>query len=248
MIVTPVLAGEAESARELLATDGFGDTSTLSFAFWPAAFRAARDRGRTELLVIPDSLWAVAALVDDTGREVARDSATGRPLRLEAVPGRYQLLLDAAREAKTGLYRGWITLPDYGNDLPAVSSILLASGDTPPLRDSIATVAPHGLVLPVDQPLRVYAELYNMGRVDSVSRYVAEYRFERTDGFILRSRREHTTTVGFERTVAFAPRLVETLVVDPGRLPPGRYRLYIEIEDKVRGQRTASSVIEFRLR
>ncbi len=247
MVVTPMVAGEAESARELFATDRFSAPSTLSFAFWPAAFRAA-NRWQTELFLVPDSVGATAALVDDDGREVARDSATDGALRLVAAPGHYLLLLDAVRANWAGRYRGTITLPDFGEDVPSVSSILVASGGAPPVLDSMADRAPHALVLSARAPLRIYAELYNMGRIDSVSRYVAAYRFERTDGFILRSRRESATTISFERATPFVGRIIETLVVDPGRLPPGRYRLHLEIGDEVRGTKSASSVIEFRLR
>lgn len=247
MVVTPMVAGEAESAQELLATDRFSAPSTLSFAFWPAAFRAS-SRWQTELFLVPDSVGATAALVDDDGREVARDSATDRALRLVAPPGRYLLLVDAVRADHTGRYRGSITLPDFGEDEAAISSILVASGAAPAVLEGMVDRAPHALVLPAAAPLRIYAELYNMGRIDSTSRYIASYRFERTDGFILRSRRENATTISFERATPFAARIIETLVVDPGRLPPGRYRLHLEIRDEVRGAQTASSMIEFRLR
>ena len=247
MVVTPLMAGEAESARHLLATDAFSAPSTLSFAFWPAAFRAA-DRRLTELVVIPDSVGAVAALVNQEGIEVARDSATDRPLHLVAPPGQYFLLLDATRADRTGRYRGTISLPDFDEDIPAISSLLLASGGAPASREAMTAAAPHGLRLPARAPLRIYAELYNLGRVDSISRYTTAYRFERMDGFIVRSGRQSTTAISFSRVTPFTSRIVETLVVDPGRLPPGRYRLHLEIVDEVRGTKSASSIIEFQLR
>ncbi len=247
MVVTPVMAGEATSATELLRTDRFTDASTLSFTFWPAAFRAP-DRRRTELLVIPDSLRALAVLVDAAGRQVARDSATGRPLHLVGDPGRYLLLLDAVRGGQTGRYRGTVTLPDFGDDAPAVSSLLLAAGDAPPVRDTLETVAPPGLVLEASRLLRVYAELYHMGERDSMVHYTVEYRFERSVRTLLGGRRQRATVIGFARAGAFTPRIVESLVIDPGRLPPGRYRLQLLVTDDVRGVRTGSAVIEFRLR
>src|SRR5207253_2867710 len=100
--------------------------STLSFAFWPAAFRAD-SRWLTQLYIIPDSLGAVAALLNDDGEEVARDSATGRAIRLVAAPGHYYLMIDGVRGNRTGRYRGPIGLPDFGGEVPAISSILLAS-------------------------------------------------------------------------------------------------------------------------
>jgi Flp pilus assembly protein TadD len=248
MVVTPLMAGESESAAQLLVTDNFAARNTLDFAFWNAAFRAP-DRSLTELLVIPDSVRAVAVLVDAAGREVARDTGSGRTLHLLAPPGVYALLMDAVRGGDTSRYRGTVTLPDFGGEPPAISSILIAAGDVEPERDALAAHAPHALTLSATQPLRVYTELYNLGRVDGTSRYRAEYRFERTDGgFVLRSNRERGTTIAFDRERPFTPRLVESLIVDPDRLPPGRYRLHIEIVDQVRGARAVSATIEFRLR
>jgi hypothetical protein len=245
MVLRYLLAGEFESAQELLATDRFSTRSDLEFAFWPAAFRAA-DRRNTELVVVPDSLWAVAVLVDSEGYEVARDSATGRALHLVAPPGHYRLLLDAASAGHTGRYRGRITLPDFAGEQPVVSSLLMASGDVPARRDTLTRRAPHALTMPAALPLRVYAELYNMGRVDSVARYRAEYTFERTDGSIVRGQRQ--LTIAFDREQPFQPRLIESLIIDPDRLPKGRYTLHLEIVDQVLGVTAASSEIQFRLR
>lgn len=247
MVVTPMMSGEAESARQLLATDRFSTTSDLTFAYWPAAFRAG-DRRSTELLVIPDSVRAVAVLVDRDGLEIARDSGTDRALHLLAPPGSYLLLLDAARGRHTGRYRGSIPLPDFGGETPTVSSILLAPGDVAPDRDSLAAHAPHGLTMPATQPLRVYAELYNLGRVSGLSRWRAEYRFERLDGSIVPGGRNRTLTIAFDREQLFSSRIVESLVIDPDRLPPGRYRLHLEITDQLLDIHTSSALIEFRLR
>lgn len=247
MVVTPMMAGEAESARELLTTDRWSGTDDLRFAFWPAVFRAA-DRRSTELLVIPDSVWAVAALVDAEGRETDRDSATGRPLRLVAAPGSYFLLIDAARSGKSGRYRGSIPLPDFGTEQPAVSSVLLAPGATPAEREAMAAAAPHKLELRAAQPVRVYAELYDLGRRDGLSRWRAEYRFERLDGPVAREGGERSLSIAFEREQPYGPRIVESLVIDAGRLPRGRYRLYLEVVDQVLGVQASSAFIEFRLR
>ena len=247
MVVTPMMAGEAESARELLVTDRFTTSASLDFAFWPAAFRAA-DRRSTELVVVPDSLWALGTLVDGQGFEVARDSATGRALHLVAPPGSYLLLLDASRAGRTGLYRGSIPLPDFGTERPSVSSILMGPADTPADRDSMVARAPHALILRAAEPLRVYAELYDMGRQDGLSRWRAEYRFERLDGTIVRGGGGRSLAIAFDRQQPYASRIIESLVIDAGRLPRGRYRLSLDVVDDVLGVRASSAFIEFRLR
>ncbi len=248
VVFTPVQAGEAESAALLMATDAPGDRPSLAFVFWPAAFRA--DDGRfTELLLFPDSVGATGVLIGADGREAARDSGTNRSLLLRADPGPYLLLVDAARAGARGRYRGATVLPDYGDGGLAVSGVLLASGRVAAERDTLAAAAPPGLVLPASEPMRVYAEVYGLDTRDGFVRYEARYRFERSDGgFLNRSRRERVSVVSFTRERAVTRRVVESLVVDPGRLPPGRYRLVLEIVDRLRGAATASATMEFRLR
>jgi hypothetical protein len=41
---------------------------------------------------------------------------------------------------------------------------------------------------------------------------------------------------------------VESLVVDPGRLPRGRYRLLLVVTDALANARSASAPLEFELR
>lgn len=250
MIVTPVVAGEAETAGILLSTDRPTIGPELSFVFWPAAFRSTRNPQLTDLLLFPDSVAAAAVLLDTIGVEAARDTASFAPLRLTAPPGRYALFVDGARAGRTGRYRGSTVLPDVSGDALAVSSLLLSAAGVPPLRDSLAAHAPPALRLPADLPMRFYAELYGLGRQGGVERFEARYRFERIDGGFLSigGRRERVTTITFEREQPFDPRTVETLVVDPGRLPRGRYRLVLEIADAQRGMTAASAAMEFQLR
>jgi len=248
MVVTPTMAGERESASILLATDRSDEPRDLSFRFWMAAFRDPGDPYRTILYLLPDSVDAVAALIDAEGREVSRDSAVGAPLRLTAPSDRYLLMLDTRRGRKTGRYRGTVPLARFDGETLHVSSLLLASASVAADRDAMAAAAPSSLRLPANTPLRLYAEVYGAGRRDGVAHYTAEYRFERTDGFILRGRRERVTTIAFRRERPFAPRLIESLVVDPGRLPRGHYRVQLTITDDVSGTRSASALLEFDLR
>jgi len=250
MIVTPVVAGEAETASLLLSTDRPSIGPELSFAFWPAAFRSTRNPLLTELLLFPDSVAAAAVLLDTAGLEAARDTASFAPLRLTAPPGRYALFIDGSRSGRTGRYRGSTALPDLSGEALAVSSLLLSAGGVPPVRDSLAAHAPAGLTVAAARPMRVYAEVYGLGRRGGIERYEARYRFERIDGGFLSigGRRERVTTITFEREQPFDPRTVETLVVDPGRLPRGRYRLALEIADAQRGMSAASAAMEFQLR
>lgn len=249
MVVTPLLAGEAESADELLTTDRPTlPPSGLAFSFWPATFRR-RIGTLTELVLFPDSVGAVAVLVDDDGITVARDSAVGRPLHLLAAPGRYLLLMDGVRGTQIARYRGSTILPAYPGGQPSVSGLLVAAGAVAPLRDSMEAAAPGGLRLSAHAPLRVYAEVYGLAARGGVVTYEATYRFERVERtFLGLSRRRRITTIAVNRELPAAEWHVETLRVDPGRLPRGHYRLVLEISDPVRGASAASSTLEFDLR
>jgi tetratricopeptide (TPR) repeat protein len=245
-VVTPVVAGEYEAAEYLLRTDRPGLKATLRFSFWPASFRGAGSR--TELALFPDSVSATAVLFDAEGREAARDSATGRALHLTAPPGPYVLALDADRMGRLGRFRGTITLPAYRSDSLAVSSLLVGSDTVAAARPALEAAAPPGLRLPAQRPLRVYAEIYGLAASAGATRYDAVYRFERTGGGFLGLSPGHVTTISFSREAPPADPTVETLVIDPGRLPHGHYRLALEVRDVVRGTRAASATLEFDLR
>lgn len=247
-VVTPVVAGEAEAAGYLLRTDRPSLTANLQFVFWPAEFR--RGIGRTtDIVLFPDRVSAAAVLYDTAGFEAARDSATGGPLHLSAPPGRYVLAVDAERGGEIGRFRGSIPVTHFDADSLAVSSLLLAAGDVPPTRAAIEAAAPPTLQLPAGRALRIYAEVYGLGRDSGATRYDAVYRFARArNGWLRFLSRSHVTSVAFRRTQAVTDPTIETLVVDPGRLPRGHYLLTLEVRDAVRGTSAASATLEFDLR
>lgn len=247
-LVTPVAAGEWQAARWLLATDRPTGPTTLPFAYWSATFRGA-DRRQTELLLIVDSVSAVAALTDALGRDVVLDSATAGPLRLSAPPGRYLLALDVARSDSLGRVRGAITLPPFTGESLAVSGLLLADRDTLPTRSAIAAAARADLRFPGDRPLRVYAEIYGLAAERGVFRYDVEYTVEPI-GLSAPSAAggPRPTSFRFRREQPARSITIESLVVDPGRLPPGRYRLRLVATDALSGAHAASTPVDFELR
>jgi len=247
-VVTPVVAGEAAAADYLLRTDRPGLPSTLSFVFWPAEFR--RGSGQlTDVVLFPDRVAATAVLYDQDGRETSRDSATGRALHLAAPPGQYVLAIDAERDGALGRFRGSIPVTRFAGDSLAVSSLLVAPGDTPASRPQLEAAAPATLRLERGQAARVYAEIYGLGDDAGVMRYDAVYRFARARTGLLRFlSRDHVTSVEFRRSLPSGDPEIETLVVDPGRLPPGHYVLTLHVRDAVRGTQAASAMLEFDLR
>ncbi len=242
-LVTPSAEGESEAARWLLATDRPDGPAALDFAYWTAAFRGAT-RWQTILVVRPDSLAATAVLLGALGDEVARDSATGAALRLAAPPARYLLALDARRGGASGRVRTGVMLPPFVGDSLAVSDLLVTDRDAPPDREAMLAAAPPRLRLARGRPLRVYAEVYGLAAVDGRSRYEAEYRFEPAG----RGAGARRTTVRFEREQPAQSVTVESLVMDPGRLAPGRYRLWLQVRDATLVRRAASARLEFEVR
>jgi hypothetical protein len=247
-VVTPFVSGEVASAGYLLATDRAAAPATLSFSFWRAAFRGG-SLWQTELLLILDSVRATAALIDGDGREVARDSARNGPLRLAAAPGRYILALDAERDGRRGRYRGTIPLPPFTGESLAVSGMLLSPRPVPADRREMARAAPARLRVPAAEPLRFYAELYGLAATAGTSRYEASYVFERLDGRAGAADRDgrRRTAIGFRRERPARRVTVESLVIDPGRLSPGRYRLRLEVHDTIARSRVVSTTVEFEL-
>jgi hypothetical protein len=247
VVVTPFVAGEAAAGRYLLATDRAADPATLDLTFWPAAFRGA-SRWMTELALFPDAAQVVAVLFDADGRALSRDSAAGGPLHLVAAPGEYLLALDAADGDRRGRFRGRIALPPYTGERLAVSSLLVASVPVVPSRTAMEAGAPAGLRLSVDRPFRVYAELY--GVASGAAHIEVAYAFERRDRGGVRGllgRRGRRTTIAFRRESSPEHVIVESVVVDPGRLPAGRYRLHLDVRDNATGARAASPPIDFEL-
>jgi hypothetical protein len=248
VVITPFVSGERESARFLLGSERSSLPATLKFSFWLASFRGASPV-QTELVVLADRVAATAVLLDD-GREVTRDSATGGPLRLRASPGLYLVAIDAVRDGRFGRYRSMATLPPYTGESLTVSSLLVTDETTPARRSEMERAAPAHLRMPVDRPLRFYAEVYGLAARDGVSCYDAAYVFERLDGRgVLGLRRDaRPTRFGFQREQPARRITVESLVIDPGRLPPGRYRLHLDIRDAVSDARAATGTLEFELR
>lgn len=245
VLLMPIAAGEWEAAQWLLATDRTSEPETLDFVFWNAAFRSAT-RWQTDVLIFPDSVAATGVLLDADGRAAARDSAAGAPLRLRAAPGRYVLALDAERGDRRGRYRSGFDLPRFTGDSLAVSGLLVTGRDAPAQREAMVAAAPSHLRLPQNQPLRVYAEVYGLAAKAGRVRYEAEYRFEPADSAGPASQRRRAS-VRFRRELAAGDLTIESLLINPGRLQRGRYRLTLRVNDTVADVRAASGSLVLEL-
>ena len=113
----------------------------------------------------------------------------------------------------------------------------------------MAAAAPGDLRLPSDRPLRVYAEIYGLAVERGVSRYDVEYAVEPVGaGRPTPPGGPPRTSFRFRREQPARSVTVESLVIDPGRLPRGRYRLRLVVADALANARSASAPLEFELR
>jgi hypothetical protein len=242
MVVTSFVRGESPSSRYLLATDRPSEPATLCFGFWTAAFRGPT-RWLTTLVLVPDQPRVASVLLGAAGGRVAFDSGSAGVRRLTAAPGEYALAVDADSGTQRGRFRGRTRLPSFSGEALAVSGLLVARGATPAERPAMEAAAPPRLRLPVGDPLRFYAEVYGLP-LRRGTRYEVAYVFERTG-----SRRGGVhTTIAFRRETAETTTTVESLVLDPGRLVVGPYRLRLEVRDATTGARASSPPLHFELR
>jgi tetratricopeptide (TPR) repeat protein len=244
-VLTAMVHGEAETARELLTTDSPSEPVDLTFGFWLATFRGARP-DTTDLVIFSDTMGALAALLDADGVERARGSGTDGSLVLSSAPGSYLLMLDGSRAGHANRFRGAARLAGYGAGL-TMSSLLLANASAAPERGAMIAATARRLELSNREPTRVYAEIYGLASVDGRSRFSVTYTFERLDNRgSAQPGRE--VSLRFDRAGSADARTIESLVIDPGRLEAGRYRLHLEVHDSARDSSITSSRVEFRLR
>ena len=96
--------------------------------------------------------------------------------------------------------------------------------------------------LPRDTALALYAEIYGLS-IDRAGRslYEVEYRFEPVGG-------GRAVSLSFDRSVMGGAVVPERILVQPGRIPAGRFRVHLTVRDKVRRRIAQSTYIAVELR
>jgi hypothetical protein len=90
--------------------------------------------------------------------------------------------------------------------------------------------------------------VYGLASRQGEVRYEAHYRFERAGSGFLGLGGSRVTTISFTRQGPATGRVTESLVIDPGRLPRGSYRLVVTIVDLEARTHTSSAVLNLELR
>lgn len=231
MVLYPVTGRQFASARILLATDNTSLPAPLAASGWSAFFKAG-DPGLTDLYFRARPDTAAVALWRADGDPVVRAKGPGL-MRLTVPPGQYDLGFDVDSAGVLGRERVTVAVPAYSQVQLGLSSLLLTPGDSVTDREPMLAGMPADLRYAGVRALAAYAEVYGLTRDrQGVSRYTARYTFAPERGLAARLLgKDRPLIFEFERTVPAAFVTPERLVIEPGRLAPGRYRVTLAVTD-----------------
>lgn len=231
IVAPPRSARAARQLLSLLTTDGTSLPATLTARAWSAFFRSA-DAGSTDLYVRTAPESAAVVLWDTTGMQVVRAGGSG-VLAVTAPPGLYDLGLDVDSAGQVGRERTRLVLPFFSRMRLSLSSLALAPGDSLSDRERTLSAMPADLVFASGRPLAAYTEVYGLTRGgDGRARYHARYTFTPITGALRRLVSGASSVVfEFDRDLEWSAGTPERLVIEPGRLPPGRYRVTLSVTD-----------------
>lgn len=231
IVAPPANRHQAREVRTLLTTDGTSLPATLMARGWSAFFLEGGS-GSTDLYVMTAAGEAAAVLRDTVfDGEIARDR--GSLLRLTAPPGVYRLAVDVDSAGAVGRIRQAVRLPAFSWASLGVSSLLLAPGDSLGNREATLAGMPADLSYAAGRAVATYAELYGLSHdSDGRARYRVRYSFAPLRSLIARLTGGASPVVfEFDRESEWRGTTPEQLVIEPGRLPPGRYRVTLSVTD-----------------
>jgi hypothetical protein len=248
-IFTPTTARQVADTRRLLETERTTLGASLRPRVWVAFFRG-RTPGRTAVYYRSAPDTAGVALWDERGVAAALAGGPGL-VRLSVPPGRYAFGLDVDSAGMLGRIRGAVTIPHFVRARgPMLSSLILGATDSAGDREAVLAASPADLAYHAGAALAAYTEIYGLAADErGVTRYAARYSFAPVRSFfasVLGTR--HPVVFEFTREAPAADVTLERLVVDPGRLPPGRYRVTLDVTDVVRNVKAESVAIEITVR
>lgn len=241
MLVYPTSRRELHNSAVMLERDATSRAADLPVRVWVATFRSSV-RQRSDVLIGAEPRAATAALWSrDWDLEERQEGEA--PFTFTVPAGDHHLGVDARRGARLGRLRDAVTVPWYWGDRLALSSILVGvAADTAFARDAVARSMPADLRFPVGSALALYAEIYNLPADGSgLAAFEVTYAFEPEDG-------GRGVTFSFLRHRRAAPVIVERLIVEPGEVPHGRYRIRVTVRDRVFGREAEQTRVDVELR
>jgi len=231
VVLYPVTQRQFESARTLLRTDNTSVPAPLAARGWTAFFKAP-DPGLTDVYFRARPETAAVALWSGDGEVVVRARGPGL-MRLTVPPGRYERGFDVDSAGVLGRDRADVRVPAYSAVQLGLSSLLLTPEDSVTDRETMLSGMPAELRYSGVHALAAYTEVYGLAPDRSgTTEYTARYTFSPERGLAARLLgRDQSVVFEFNRTVKAALVTPERLVIEPGRLPPGRYRVTLVVTD-----------------
>jgi len=245
-IVYPTSRAEVHNATLMLERDASELTPTMDLETWLAFFRSANPelarRGFLDVIVRPSADSASVAIWDLADQELVRAQGA-TPITLTLREGVYRLGVDAHAGTRLGRLREHLETPTLSPGWIAVSSLLAAvTADSAPDRATMARLMPADrVIVRHGEPLTLYAEIYDLPDDRGMARYDVTYAFDPLG-------REPRVTFSFPRTRPAQSTLVERLVVQPGLVAPGQYRLTLFVRDRILGLTSRAMALDVELR
>jgi hypothetical protein len=245
-IFLPTNRRQAQGTRVALETDRSALPAPLATRAWSAFFKSA-ELGFTDAYYKAQGDSAAVVLWDAEGQPV-RASGPGL-LQLTVPPGGYDLGVDVVSAGVLGRARRETIVPAFSLVELGLSSLALAPAAALLDRDAALRGMPADLVYPARTPLAAYVELYGLATDRSGrSQYHVRYAFEPVRPLTARLLSGARPVVfEFDRTVV-AGAAVERLVIEPDKLPGGRYRVTVAVTDLQRNVKSESVAIEVTIR
>jgi hypothetical protein len=245
-VIFPTSRTEVHNAAVMLERDATELRTELSVEAWVAFFRAADPVlarfGFLDVVVRPNADSAAVAVWDLADQELVR--ARGRtPITVSVREGVYRFGADVRLQGRRGRLREHLETPNLAPGWLAVSSLLAGiTTDSAPDRATMAALMPADRVLVRGgRPLTLYAEIYDLPTEQGIARYDVTYTFEPRDS-------GDRVTFTFPRTRAAGATEIERLVVQPGLVPPGNYRLTLAVRDRILGITSRGVALDLTLR
>ena len=236
----PGTAGQVATLERVMTTDETAVAAPNHFSGWLAWFRNEPSEPYDVYVRATVDTVAAAAWDSTSGLEVDRAVGPG-PVKLRLRAGTYRFGVDHRDTLGLARVRRDITIPTL-DDPVSLSSLLVVPGeDSVGSREDLVRAMPADLeVRRAGQPVTIYVELYGLRGVSGVTSYRVTWRFVR--------RGAAPISFQFDRRRPWAPTLTERLVVQPGDVPPGTYRIEVTVEDEVVGLEQSTARLDVKMR
>jgi hypothetical protein len=191
-------------------------------------------------------------LWNSAGVPLRVSGGAGDLLQLTVPPGPYDLGLDVDSAGALGRIREAITVPMFSLVELDLSSLVLAPIERTaslPDRETALRGMPVDFAFRAGQPIAAYLEVYGLG-LDrgNRARYQVRYTFAPLRSPIARLFGGSSPVVfEFERGAEFSS-ATERLVIEPDKLPPGRYRVTVAVTDLTRNVKSESVALDITIR